>query len=130
MEKPYTFPATHRLHGSKSFEAVYDAKTRESRGPLLIYAKPNGTGHARLGLSVSRRVGNAVVRGRAKRLLREAFRFLQHDFPLGYDLVIVVRPHQPLLLAAYQELMMALVLKLHQTWDARRKRAAGSGVVT
>src|SRR5947209_6667594 len=101
----YTFPATHRLHGPKAFAAVYDAKTREGRGPLTIYALPNDTGHARLGLSVSRRVGNAVRRGRIKRLLREAFRLTRHELPGAYDLVVVVRPHEPLILSEYQRLL-------------------------
>lgn len=115
----HTFPKTRRLRTREEFSAVYDAKVRESRGPLMIYARPNGLGHPRLGLSTSRKVGTAVRRNRIRRLLREAFRHLQHDLPAGYDLLIVVRPHEPLLLADYQRLLSALVLKLHATWQRK-----------
>jgi len=115
-----TFPQSHRLRHRLDFSAVYEAKVRESRGPLTVYARPNELGHPRLGLSTSRKMGNAVRRNRIRRLLREAFRHLQHDLPAGYDLVIVVRPHEPLMLAEYQKLLMALVVKLHATWMRKR----------
>ena len=63
-------------------------------------------------------------RNRIRRLLREAFRLMQHDFPRGYDLVVVVRPHEPLMLAEYQRMLSAMVVKLHQTWQRRRLRSA------
>src|ERR671914_858627 len=106
-ERRQTFPKAHRLGGELEFKAVYDARVRESRGPLTAYALPNDLGHPRLGLSVSRRVGTAPRRNRIKRLLRETFRLMQHDFPRGYDLVIVVRPHEPLILAEYQRIVSA-----------------------
>lgn len=119
MSPRHTFPSTRRLHGAAAFAAVYDGKTRESRGPLTVYAITNSFPYPRLGLSVSRRVGNAVRRNRIKRLLRDAFRLLQHDFPAGYDLVLVVRPHTPLILAEYQKLLMAAMVRLHNTWKKR-----------
>jgi ribonuclease P protein component len=118
--RPQTFPKSHHLRSPREFDAVYAAKTREARGPVTVYAKPNDLGHPRLGLSVSRKVGNAVRRNRIRRLLREAMRLMQHDFAAGYDLVIVVRPPEPLMLADYQRLLAAAVLKLHNVW---RKRA-------
>ena len=116
---PNTFPKSHRLHGPPAFAAVYDGRVRETRGPLTIYALPNVLSHCRLGLSVSRKVGTAVRRNRIKRLLREAFRLMQHDLPRGYDLIVVVRPHMPLILAEYQKLMSAMLLKLHRAWSEK-----------
>jgi ribonuclease P protein component len=78
--------------------------------------------HPRLGISIGRKVGSAVVRNRIKRLLREAFRLMQHDLPCGYDLVVVVRPHQPVGLADYQRLLLNMALRLHRTWQ---KKAPG-----
>jgi len=112
-KRSYAYPKSRRLRGRGEIAHVYDAKIREGRGPLLVYALPNELGHPRLGLSVSTRVGNAAVRNRIKRLLRESFRLLQHDFPQGYDWMVVVKPHETMILAEYQKLLMSLVVKLH-----------------
>ncbi len=96
---------------------------REARGPLTVYGLPNGLGYPRLGMSVGRKVGNAVRRNRIRRLIRESFRLLQHDFPQGYDLVVVVRAHEPLILAEYQKMLMAMLVRLHRTWEQRAPRA-------
>ena len=121
----HTFPASHRLSGKLAFAAVYDARSKEGRGPLLVFSKPNGLGHPRLGLSVSRRVGSAPRRNRIKRLLREAFRSQQHDLPVGYDSVVVVRPHAPLILADYQRLLTAVALRGHAAWQRRAPKEPG-----
>jgi ribonuclease P protein component len=118
-ELRHTFPPTHRLGGRINFAQVFDARVKESRGPLTIYALPNDLTHPRLGISISRRVGNAVKRNRIKRLLRESFRLMQHDLPRGYDFVVVVRPHETLILAEYQKILLALALKLHAAWQKK-----------
>jgi ribonuclease P protein component len=126
MERRKTYPRAHRLGGKLQFAAVFDAKVKESRGPLAIYSLPNTLDHPRLGISISRRVGTAVRRNRIKRLLRESFRMHQHDLPKGYDFVIVVRPHEPLILAEYQKLMTALMLRSHTAWERRAKGAGNA----
>lgn len=118
VAKRYTFPKTRRLSGKVSFSQVFDAKVKETRGPLVVYAKRNDVDHPRLGLSVSRRVGTAPKRNRIKRLLRESFRLMQHDLPTGYDFVIVVRPHETQMLADYQRLLSGLFIKLHHRLGA------------
>lgn len=94
-----------RLHGNRAFRAVFTAELRKSMGPIVVCGRPNGLNYNRLGLSVPRRVGNAVIRAGIKRLLREAFRLGQHDGPTGYDLVLVVRPHKRLTVVEYQKLI-------------------------
>ncbi|MEA2707762.1 MAG: ribonuclease protein component [Phycisphaerales bacterium] len=121
-EKRYTFPKSKRVGGRVEFSAVFDAKVRRSRGPLTAYALPTTAKSARLGLSVSRRVGTAPRRNRIKRMLRESFRLMQHDFPRAYDLVIVVRPHEPLMLAEYQRMLTALMMNLHAAWQEREPK--------
>jgi len=117
--KRYPYPPSHRIRTRPEFSAVFDARTRESRGPVTVYALPNALGHPRLGISMSRKVGIAARRNRIKRLLREAFRHHQYDWPRGYDIVIVPRPHAPFILAEYHKLLTALMLRLHHVWQRR-----------
>jgi ribonuclease P protein component len=111
-ERRFSYPRMHRLTGKLNFAAAYERGTRQARGPIVVFARANELSHPRLGLSVSRRVGTAAKRNVIKRRLREAFRFLQHDWPRGYDLVIVVRPHEPRTLAEYQKLLSGLMIRI------------------
>jgi ribonuclease P protein component len=124
-KRRYTFRKAQRVRGREEFSAVFDAKVRQSRGPLTAYAFPTSRKSPRLGLSVSRRVGTAPRRNRIKRMLREAFRLMRHDFPRAYDIVIVVRPHEPLILAEYQRMLTALMVKLHAAWQQREAKTPG-----
>ena len=86
-----TFPQSLRLKTLAEFQAVYDRKRSVSDALLVVYAKENELPHSRVGLSVSKKVGNAVARNRCKRLFREAFRLSQHDLPVGVDLILIPR---------------------------------------
>src|SRR5687767_12364140 len=109
----YTFTKTSRVRTKTQFSAVFEKGIKQIRGPLVAFAVPTGHSKPRLGLSVPKRVGTAPRRNRIKRMLRESFRLMQHDLPRPYDLVIVVRPHEPLILAEYQRLLSAVMVKLH-----------------
>jgi ribonuclease P protein component len=102
------FPATHRLRTSAEFKRVYERRRSAGDNLLVVYGCLNGLAHPRLGLSVSRKVGNAVARNRWKRLLREAFRLQIPQLPPGLDLVIVpragVRPELKPLMTSLREL--------------------------
>ena len=85
-------PAWRRLRHQRDCNRGYAARCRAGDGQLLVYAAVgNEQRGTRFGLSVSRKHGNAVRRGRLKRLLREAFRVQQHDLPSGLDLVLIPR---------------------------------------
>lgn len=91
------FPRRLRLLRPAEFSRVYDCRQSAASGPLVLYAalNENPASGARVGLSVSRRIGNAVVRNRWKRRLREAFRTIRSSLPVGNDFVVVVRSGEP-----------------------------------
>lgn len=100
-----SFKRDQRLSGRLVFANAFERGVRAARGPLVVFAVRNVLKRSRWGLSVSRRVGTAVARNRIKRLLREAIRLSQHELPAGYDVVIVVKAHAPLMLGKYQQLL-------------------------
>jgi len=70
---------------------VFKEGVRSSRHGLLLVLRRNDLDHPRLGISIGRRFGNAVMRNRAKRLLREAFRLDLELLPKSTDMVAVPR---------------------------------------
>ncbi len=116
-----------RLTHARQYDAVYRGKVRIAVGPLVVWGVPNELGHPRLGLAVSRRVGSAVARNRVKRLVREAFRLMQHDLDTGYDLVISVRPHEVFTLAEYQRILFKAARTLHLKWSKKLHKYSNGG---
>ena len=106
-------------------------RVRKSAGPLVVSIAPSGLGEHRLGLSVGRRVGSAVLRNRIKRSLRESFRHARDQLPRptvggSYDIVVSLRPHQVLRQREYQALLVDLVGQGHAVCE-RRSRREGPG---
>ena len=89
------FPKNHRLKTPADFRRVYERRRSASNGRMIVFGCENELGVARLGLSVSRKVGGAVVRNLWKRMLREAFRLSREKLPPGVDLVIVAKDPTP-----------------------------------
>jgi ribonuclease P protein component len=106
------FPRECRLSRQADFDRVHQANVFASDETLVIRAARNNTPLTRIGISVSRQVGNAVVRNRWKRLTREAFRLARANFPAGLDLV--VRPRRGAIadLSAIQRSLNQLVSRL------------------
>ncbi|MBQ6832565.1 MAG: ribonuclease P protein component [Oscillospiraceae bacterium] len=63
----------------------------QANGFLVLYARPNRTGGNRVGFTVSKKLGKAVVRNRVRRRLREVYRLNEHRFTPGWDIVVVAR---------------------------------------
>jgi ribonuclease P protein component len=97
------------------------------RGPLVVFGRPNGLDHPRLGLSIGRRAGNAVRRNAIKRRVREAFRHLQHDLDRGYDLVVTVKQHAPMPMQEYQALLQDAASDLMRKWARHETRGDRRG---
>jgi ribonuclease P protein component len=91
MEADESFPAEYRLRSSADFQRVFQAKCSVADDCLVVYGVMNQHQHPRLGLSVSRKVGNAVCRNYWKRSLREAFRKQCRAWELPIDVVVIPR---------------------------------------
>ena len=92
MPKRLAFPKSSRLTSNRQFKAVLDSGRRAGDVLLTLYVAPNNSDRPRLGISVGRSSGNAVVRNRLKRLVREAFRRNQREIPQGFDYLVMISP--------------------------------------
>ena len=87
------FPGQRRILKRTDFQAVYDGGVRVGARLVTVFALATGANRpARVGLTVTRKIGNSVVRNRCKRLLREAVRRHWHLLPVGIDVVLHARP--------------------------------------
>jgi len=80
-----------RLRRTGDVRRVYEKGRSWVHPVLVLIVRPNGLDFSRVGVTASRRVGNAVARNRAKRLLREAARRLYPQFGAGWDAMLVAR---------------------------------------
>ena len=79
------------LKKNKDFQIVYRTGKSYANRFLVMYIRKNDLGRNRLGISVSKKVGNSVVRHHLTRLIRESYRLQEEHFLCGYDIVAVVR---------------------------------------
>lgn len=120
--KQFRLARSSRMKSSRDFGKVFEKRVRAADAYLLIYAAANNLGRTRFGVSVSRKVGGAVVRSSVKRLLREAFRLSQHDLPGGLDLVLIPQREavEAAQLADYQNSLLELTRRLSRRLNAAK----------
>lgn len=83
---------TESLKKRKDFQKVYNKGKSFANKYLVMYKLSNHMESNRLGISVSKKVGNSVVRHRITRLIRESYRLNEEQFEKGYDYVVIARP--------------------------------------
>jgi ribonuclease P protein component len=90
--RPLKFSRAMRIKQGRDFSRVRQEGERTVTGCLIAnWRRVPGGGAPRLGIVTGRKIGNAVVRSRARRLLREVFRVHQHDLEQPVDLVLIAR---------------------------------------
>jgi ribonuclease P protein component len=116
--KPEGFPAAIRLRKRREFLRIQGAGTKHHLRHFIVFVTPPSSAvaavemparlvaSARLGITVTRKVGCAVVRNRIKRLVREAFRRKRGSFTPGYDMVWVAK--QSAATVGYAEVLAAM----------------------
>ena len=95
------------LKKNQDFKVVYQNGTSYANRLLVMYVLKNQHKKNRLGISVSKKVGNSVVRHRVTRLIRESYRLNERSFRQGLDIVVVARPNAKD--KSYQEIESALM---------------------
>ncbi len=80
------------MKDNKKFSACFRKGRFCACSFVTAYYLPNGTGENSVGISLSKKIGGAVERNRAKRIIRAAYRLSEQGFPIGYDIVFAARP--------------------------------------
>ena len=104
------------LKKNKDFQIVYKNGNSYANKYLVMYVRENGTEKNRLGISVSKKVGNSVVRHHLTRLLRESYRLQEAHFKSGVDIIVIARVSAKD--KSYHEIESALIHlgKLHEIY--------------
>ena len=91
-KKPACRAFVPSIKKSRAFKAVYSGGRQAVNPYFAVYVMENNTSTNRLGVTVSKKVGKAVVRNRVKRLVKEICRLKAHRLHVGFDIVVVSRP--------------------------------------
>ncbi len=114
----FQFTKVEHLTRKKEFERVFNEGRVFKNNEVVLYIIPNELQHSRLGLVVSKKVGNAPRRNRAKRLLREAYRLNKHLLKTHVDIIAI--PRHPfssdLKLSDVEDGFKKLLLQINETF--------------
>jgi len=84
-------PACFRVRKRSAFQNAYGSGSKRVGPHCVLFAAATETEGCRLGVTATKKIGNAVQRNRARRMVREAFRRVRTQMPVGYDYVVVAR---------------------------------------
>ena len=82
---------TVSLRKNFEFKLVYNKGRSLANKHLIMYVMKNDSDLNRLGISVSKKIGNSVMRNRIKRVIRESYRMQEKEIKKGYDIIIIAR---------------------------------------
>lgn len=108
---------TDSLKNNRDFVNVYTSGRSYANKYLVIYTLKNNSDRNRLGISVSKKVGNSVVRHRLKRLIKESYRLHEKMFNSGLDIVVIARKGSDACDYAGIESALLHLMKLNGTLD-------------
>lgn len=100
------------------FKRVYNRGKSYANKYIVMYVMENGTSMNRLGISVSKKVGNSVVRHHICRLVREIYRLHEEMFNSGLDIVVVARANAKSILYTDMESAVIHLAKLHNIYGS------------
>lgn len=86
---------TQTMNQNADFQRLYRVGAFCSLGSALLYVRPNRLPYNRLGITAGKKIGNAVRRNRAKRIIRAAYSAAEPMLPIGIDVVVVARSSLP-----------------------------------
>ena len=116
------FPKRFRLRKRREYLQAQRVGRRLTSPHFIVYARNNGVSVARIGITVSRKVGKAHVRNRVKRLIREVFRRDRQAFPGGMDFVVVAKSEVGLPdLQETRDELVSLVRRMERVRTAPRR---------
>lgn len=108
---------TESIKKNENFLEIYRNSKSYANKYLVMYVQKNEYNHNRLGISVSKKVGNSVTRHRVTRLIRESYRRTEENIKKNLDIIVVARVGAKG--KSYNEIESALIhlMKLHKIWD-------------
>ncbi len=101
MEKKY------RLRKNMEFKRVYSGGKSYWNRNLVLYVRKNGLENSRIGITITKKIGNAVVRNRIRRRIKEICRLKLGNMKKGYDLIII--PKKNVIDISYADLESAMI---------------------
>lgn len=117
-----TLPRKERIAKRRDFVRAYEGGTKQFGRFTVVFSFPNGLGHPRIGITATRKIGNAVVRNRVRRWVREVYR--RNRGPIGvseepYDFVVNIKASA--VEAGFDEFARDLVRTIRRAADLARK---------